>query len=171
MGKSLYWTLSFANRADIIQYAVDQQLTFISEMTALFPASALGFSWLFQPLALGMAQVSASKGGNMLGLDQTLTSNSVMFLAMVKTVTAEEEAAGAAKMELIIANLAEYTRSLGADIPFIYANYAHVKQDPIGSYPTANVQFLKDVAAEYDPAGSSRRSYRVVSRYLRSTYN
>ena len=43
--------------------------------------------------------------------------------------------------------------SIGAHEEFTYLNYAAPSQDPLASYGDANVEFLKHVAAKYDPKG------------------
>jgi hypothetical protein len=40
---------------------------------------------------------------------------------------------------------------------FQYINYADPSQDPIGSYGTANVEYLRQVSRRYDPTGVWQR--------------
>lgn len=52
-----------------------------------------------------------------------------------------------------VGQMEEGMASIGARERFTYLNYAASFQDPLASYGDANVQFLKRVAAKYDPEG------------------
>lgn len=45
------------------------------------------------------------------------------------------------------------TVALGTDDKFLYLNFAGGFQDPISGYGAKNVEFLRRVAAAYDPQG------------------
>lgn len=48
---------------------------------------------------------------------------------------------------------AELSAARDLKIPFIYMNDASRDQNPLATYPAANLEKLKAVAAEYDPHG------------------
>ena len=52
-----------------------------------------------------------------------------------------------------IADLDEFAKSVGADNPWIYLDYAYKTQDPLTSYGEENLQKLRDVSKKYDPEG------------------
>ena len=49
--------------------------------------------------------------------------------------------------------LKEFTVQEETDVDFVYLNYADASQDPLGSYGSENMRFMKDGAEEYDPNG------------------
>lgn len=55
--------------------------------------------------------------------------------------------------EYLISELSSFAKELVKDNEFIYLDYAFKNQDPLKSYGPANVQFLKETAAKYDPTG------------------
>lgn len=48
---------------------------------------------------------------------------------------------------------AELSAARDLQVPFIYMNDASRDQNPLATYPAANLEKLKAVAAEYDPQG------------------
>lgn len=52
-----------------------------------------------------------------------------------------------------IADLDEFAKSVGADNPWKYLDYAYETQDPLASYGEENLQKLRDVSKKYDPEG------------------
>ncbi|KAK7908847.1 Bifunctional solanapyrone synthase [Apiospora marii] len=106
---------------------------------------------IFQQLPKHYAQ--KNPGGNVLGVDKTLTENSILcqFEAYVKT--REAEALFHSKIVDIVAELEDYAESIGAATQWRYLNYADPSQDPLKSYGPENVAFMKKVSAKYDPKG------------------
>lgn len=90
---------------------------------------------------------------NVLGLEKTLSDNSFLWMILVQVNTAAQEAIANQYLATLTARLQSYAESLGADIDWIYLNYAAPSQDPLGSYGEKNVAFIRDVAASYDPDG------------------
>lgn len=107
--------------------------------------------FVFQPLPKRYAQINA--GGNVLGMDETLTSNSILFLAEAFVNSPEAEALLQTKIAIINAEIEAYAQSIDADTQWLYLNYVNPSQDPLSSYGAKNVAFIKDVAAQYDPTG------------------
>lgn len=50
-----------------------------------------------------------------------------------------------------VSSVRDYTTLLGMDHPFEFLNNAAPFQDPLGSYGSANLHFMKHVAEKYDP--------------------
>lgn len=97
--------------------------------------------------------VSQRQGGNMLGLD-SVHDNAVMWTAFVAVDGDQASLALAeAEMNVMTARVREASAKLHGDMGFVFLNYAGASQDPLGSYGSANVQHMRDVAAAYDPAG------------------
>lgn len=98
-----------------------------------------------------MAQTGERKGGNVLGLDSSLTKNAVLFLLTLKTITAADEAVIHARGGVFFARVDEAVKASGNSLPFVYLNYANPSQDPLGSYGVENVEFIRKVSTKYDP--------------------
>lgn len=126
-------------------------------MWTLLPADAFGTQIVFQPIPSYLAQAGEKKGGNVLGLDSSLTKNAVLFLLTLKTSTAADEAVIHARGGVFFANFEEAVKSSGNSLPFVYLNYANPSQDPLGSYGAENVAFIRDISAKYDPQGFFQR--------------
>lgn len=105
----------------------------------------------FQPVPKFFGDIGKEKGGNMLGLD-SLNSNAILFVVGAG-LTTEEPALAIAHERLgrMAAQIKQYAASIGADLPFLYLNYADESQNALGSYPKENVQHMLDMAAKYDP--------------------
>jgi hypothetical protein len=77
--------------------------------------------------------------------------------AVWQTYLAWEDPAQDAMMHAIgekyIAELDEFARSVGADNPWIYLDYAYATQDPLASYGEENLRKMREVASKYDPEG------------------
>lgn len=52
-----------------------------------------------------------------------------------------------------ISKLEEFAKSVGADNPWIYLDYAYKTQDPLKGYGEESLQKLRDVSKKYDPEG------------------
>jgi len=112
------------------------------------------FTQMFlQPLPSYRWAIGKEHGGNVLGLDD-LKNNALLYTAGVGV--ASDDAPREKAHELVnkmCADLSDFAKSVGGDMDFVYLNYAGSEQDPLSSYGAANVEFMKEVAARYDPAG------------------
>lgn len=88
-----------------------------------------------------------------MGLDTSLTHNSIIWLGQVQTRTGEQEALAHAKLAAMTAKLEAYAETSGKATPWRYLNYVNPAQDPIKTYGEDNVRFLKEAATKYDPTG------------------
>jgi hypothetical protein len=52
-----------------------------------------------------------------------------------------------------VAGVEQYARQVDGLVPYVALNYADASQDPLASYGRENVEFLRAVAAKYDPTG------------------
>ena len=105
----------------------------------------------FQPLPRVFSDHSLERGGNVMGLDRYPDNNILFLTVLVWTDPAKSDEIHALN-DYMLGNITQYTKSVGAFKPWQYINYAYESQDPIGSYGTNNVRFLKKVSREYDPA-------------------
>jgi hypothetical protein len=117
------------------------------------PTLPLTLSWSisFQPLTKKTQSLSASTGGNALGLDGTDDITYVLLTASWNTVSGDAEVERAAKD--LWAEVNVEARKVGLESRFLYLNYAAKFQDPIKGYGEKSVKILEKVAREYDPNG------------------
>ncbi|KAJ3956605.1 hypothetical protein N0V92_006840 [Colletotrichum tropicale] len=114
-------------------------------------------NFVFQPLPKLLHSVTP--GNNILGFDQNLPSDSILFEA--RGTLADEDALfhGVARAEMAksMEELRTYSASLDAHSTYLYMNYANPEQDVLGSYGEESIQFLKKVAIKYDPSSFFQR--------------
>lgn len=123
----------------------------LAELQTLIPSPDLHLTFVSQPLPKHFA--TKGSGNNVLGLETSLTHNSIIWLGQVQTRTAEQEALAHAKLAATTAELEAFAEANGKATSWRYLNYVNPAQDPIRTYGEENVRFLKEVAAKYDPTG------------------
>jgi len=149
--RNVWFTLTFKNDARIINKAAALHDTLVSELLAQFPPNDFNTQCVFQPIPTYFAtKNSIPQGGNMLGFEN-VKDNAILWLGTVAVKTAAQESIARTKMAAWSKGIESYATSIGGNIPFRYLNYADPSQNPLKSYGTANVNFIKKVAAKYDP--------------------
>lgn len=147
--RNVWYTLSFHNTKDMVNKAIWVFEALTREL-AEETAGSINLIFVFQPLS---KQFAARKGVNVLGLDKTLTTNSILFQAEALVTSLEHETLLTKKLGIATAAIEAYAKLSRQNTPFRYLNYAHPLQDPISSYGAENVALLKRASAKYDPKG------------------
>lgn len=148
----IWFTLSFKNDRRILEHAVSTHNQLVEDMLAQSPDGDFITQCMFQPLPTIFAKHGTARGGNVLGLDR-LTDNALLWLATLAVRGADQEEFGRAKMVAWVKDVEDYAKSVGAHVEWQYLNYADYTQDPFRSYGAENVEFIREVAAKYDPEG------------------
>ncbi|KAM7196298.1 putative FAD-linked oxidoreductase [Naviculisporaceae sp. PSN 640] len=92
--------------------------------------------------------------GNVLGLEKTLTRNSIVLQPEVILPTKKFQVLIQAKLRQAVQDMETYAKQKGGYNPYLYINYANPEQaNPIGRYGAENVAFLKKASKKYDPQG------------------
>jgi hypothetical protein len=147
--RTVWFTLCFHAVREMIIKAESLLLELINDLNALgYADEDMSSMFSFQPLPQSWV-----REGNVLGLDESLKEDAILFLAQTFVQTREMEAFFQRRFAAVTAELEEYAVEIGADTPFRYMNYVHPTQDPLASYGEKNVAFIRDVAKEYDPTG------------------
>lgn len=111
---------------------------------------------VYQPLPSYLSSIRrGNRGpGNILGLDR-LKSNVIVWNAGIAVINGDDAALAVAGAELnaLTAKLKSFAQEGGLLVDFVYLNYADTNQNPLGSYGSDNVLFMKEVAKKYDPDG------------------
>ena len=115
---------------------------------------------LFQPVPTLFAQRSIDRGGNMLGLDK-FKENALLWLITGSTETPEHHSVMREKLANFSAALINFGGARSSNIDWQYLNYVDQTQNPLKSYGKQNVEFMRKVAAKYDPSGMFQK--KVVS--------
>ncbi|OAL23718.1 hypothetical protein AYO20_10923 [Fonsecaea nubica] len=91
---------------------------------------------------------------NVLGIERNGV-NAVVWTVFVAIKNGQDAALSVARSELMLMTreMKRFHTSDGkaATVDYLYANYADMTQDPLGSYGPENVAFMKEVARKYDP--------------------
>jgi len=152
-GRRVVWySICFHAVREMLDKAEELLMDLISELNSLpYADDDMSSMFSFQPMPRTWAD--ANPGGNVLGIDESLKEDSILFLAQTFVSSPPVEAFFQTRLASITAELEAYAESIGANTPFRYHNYVHPSQNPLKSYGAKNVAFMKEVAAEYDPAG------------------
>ena len=132
----------------------------VNELKKLIPAGNFTTQCLFQPIPTLFAKHSVERGGNMLGLDK-VKENALLWLITGSTLTPEQDAIMRKKLTVFSATLEKFGKARHSNIDWQYLNYVDGTQNPLASYGKRNVDFIRKVAAKYDPSGMFQK--KVVS--------
>ncbi|KAH7337969.1 hypothetical protein B0J17DRAFT_660255 [Rhizoctonia solani] len=106
----------------------------------------------FQPISNSMIRASEEKGGNVLGLKPTTDPLVVVNYQFTWGLSSDDQEVYTTIDKLVDASM-DIARSQNRLERYIYLNYASTHQKPLESYGSAQVDFLRDVKAKYDPDG------------------
>lgn len=147
----LFLTLTFKNDIRVLTKANE----LFQDVVATLKASATGsynvFA-LYQPIPQAIIKQGPAHGGNLLGLDR-FNDTLVLYQPYLAWTGAEQDDLFEKQGKWLNDQVNDYAKSIGADNPFIYLDYADKSQDPLDSYGKKNVDLLKAVAKKYDPTG------------------
>jgi hypothetical protein len=147
-----WFSLTFKNDIRIIKRAALLHDELVNQLSTLIPSKNFTTSCLFQPMPVLFAQRSKQRGGNVLGLDQ-LGENALLWSIVGSTHTVEEYAIMRERLMVYVAAVEAFAVSQDLNVDWRYLNYVDSTQDPLKSYGQRNVEFMRKVAAKYDPSG------------------
>lgn len=124
----------------------------LSSAGSTAPSSTI-WSFAFEPLPTVF--VGRGAGRNALGTSAA-DGPSIILLLSAFWPGAADGGAVQAVADSAFAALNEEAERQGQARRFVYANYAGPGQSPFRSYGEANVEFLRETAARYDPQGGFR---------------
>lgn len=89
-----------------------------------------------------------------MGLETSLTENSILFLAVAMVKTPEQEVFAYRLVKKWVEQVKEFAKSINGLQDWLFMNYADGKtQDVISSYGPENVKLIRQASAKYDPEG------------------
>lgn len=135
---------------------------YADSMTAAAPDSEFNVLIQFQPVTQSIVDHSMAKGGNIMNLEAIVADGPVIMWLVALTVdTAENQEILLPMGQQFVKDINDDTNAQGTNKNWNYLNYAWADEDPISTYGTESIEFLKKVAGEYDPTG--------VFQHLRQT--
>lgn len=117
--------------------------------------------WLFayEPLPQLFTEHSASRGGNMLGLNRT-TDDLILMQLAPRWNSASDDDIMYETAKQWVKQVQCYTQSVGKASDYLYLNYADGFQDPIAAYGEDSVKFLQHISQKYDKQGVFQRAVK-----------
>lgn len=146
--------MTFKADTRVLNKAVELYDKYVLVLQDHMSADAFTARMVWQGMPTWAAYVNSD---NVLGLDKKLTDAGVLWLLHTLVDTAEHEAIANQYLAVLTASLQAYAVSLGADIDWLYLNYAAPTQDPLKGYGEDNVDFIRGVATAYDPEAFFQR--------------
>lgn len=147
---NIWFTTTFKNDLSVVKRVTQLHEALIADLKTSLGAANFATRCLFQPLPAFFADISVQQGGNVLGLDVE-DDDMILWLGNGVVYNQGDVAAMQTKMAKWTRDIDSFAKVNGADIQFKYLNYADGSQNPLASYGTSNVNFIKKVAAKYDP--------------------
>lgn len=151
--RNVWFTLTFKADAQILKRSVELHEQFITSMSEIMLVEDLVTQVAIQPLPVWFSDLGAARGGNVMGFESWLTDAGVLWVTQARVLTEEQEAYARVLLSAQAAEIEDLAKSLDADLDWRYLNYADPSQDPLSSYGSANVDFIRKVASKYDPEG------------------
>lgn len=148
-----------ANDPRVVRYCFEQHVNLVADLNATLGPQNFSTILEFQPLPAYFAEIGVQKGGNMLGLDRS--PHNRLYFALGATLLTPDAVSKLPqiyqKVAATVQKVEAYAASIGSNEEFIYLPYADASQNPLGSYGAANVQYMKQVAKDYDSKGFFQR--------------
>ncbi|EEQ32090.1 hypothetical protein McanMca71_001675 [Microsporum canis] len=148
-----YWAATIEVNAELLSELLDYWVEAISPIQKKVKGYLPVYS--LEPIGKPMLKPMAERGGNALGLNAEKPLIIMNPSARWENAEDDEIVIDAYVGWLKKAKAKATERGLWND--FVYMNYASVKQDPIQSYGSANIERLESVAKKYDPEGVFQR--------------
>ncbi|KAM7189291.1 hypothetical protein V8F20_010199 [Naviculisporaceae sp. PSN 640] len=155
-----WFTLTFKNDIRILQHASALHDELVKKLIEFIPEQDFETQCLFQPVPKYFAELATTATGgpkNILGLETTLTDNSILLLAVTMVKTAEQEEFAYPLVKKWVEDVKAFAESIGGAQDWLYLNYADSSQDVLASYGEENVRLMREVSKKYDPEGVLQR--------------
>ncbi|KAK7987152.1 hypothetical protein PG996_006247 [Apiospora saccharicola] len=146
-------TMTFKNDARVMRRGVQMHAELIAKWKAEVSDPDFTNYLIFQPMPRVIFEHAVAQGGNVLGMDPERLgdADAVLIQTQMWVKTPELEAKARELTTRFRLDLQQYSVEVGSGVEWEYINYADQTQDPIRTYGAANVAFMRDVSARYDP--------------------
>ncbi|GIZ46194.1 hypothetical protein CKM354_000933000 [Cercospora kikuchii] len=152
-------SLTIANDPAVLRYCIEEHASLVADMNSTLGPQRFATITEVQSIPAYFADISEAKGGNMLGLERGSRNKTLLVfgVTLVGPSSDEEYRRVYQRVAAMGSRIEAFAKSVGASEQFVYMNYAHSNQDPLGSYGAANVKHMKQVARKYDRKGFFQR--------------
>jgi hypothetical protein len=139
-----------------MKYALEKVNHLNAELEEITQALGARFATVntIQPITSSIIEKGIANGGNAMGLDRYVDEgNSILFLLIVSTDSADVEELAIPKAEALVKDVENYAEGLGLRREWKYLNYAHRSQDAIATFGEEAIGMLQTASTRYDPEG------------------
>ncbi|RGP66183.1 6-hydroxy-d-nicotine oxidase [Fusarium sporotrichioides] len=150
--RNVWFAITFKNKLSLYQKALELHKEFVNDWKAQSPDGDFICHAIFQAMPTVFSKHSLERGGNVVGLDRE-TDNAVMFQVQHMVNGVEQERLARERMVQFRQTIKQYSVDEDAAVEWEYLNYADFTQDPLSTYGSENVDFIRKVAKKYDPEG------------------
>ncbi|CAE6428479.1 unnamed protein product [Rhizoctonia solani] len=130
-----------------------------STATDLNSTSGWFSAMAFQPVSNSMIRASSEKGGNVLGLEPAADPLIVANYQFTWALNTDDKKVYAT-IDKLMTDSTDIAKSQNRLAQYLYLNYASFDQQPLQSYGSTQLDFLREVKAKYDP----NRVFEKLSR-------
>ncbi|QPC78109.1 hypothetical protein HYE68_008861 [Fusarium pseudograminearum] len=150
--RNVWFAITFKNKLSMYNKALELHKQFVSDWKAQSPDGDFICHAIFQAMPTIFSKHSLERGGNVVGLDRE-KDNAVMFQVQHMINGVEQEKLARERMVKFRQAMKQYSVDEDAAVEWEYLNYADFTQDPLSTYGSENVEFIRKVAKKYDPEG------------------
>lgn len=148
----MWFAITVKNDEALLKFIIDQHNAFIPAWQNATGDDKFSLYTIFQGLPTIIFEHGTQKGGNVLGMD-SVRDNSVMMQVIFAFENANVEDEARSRLVSYRETVKQESVKRGLDVDFEYLNYADKTQNPLSTYGAANIAFMQEVAAKYDPSG------------------
>lgn len=143
-------TTTFLNDPRIMAFAVETHTIIVDKIKAASKTGHFSTVCLFQAFPNFYTELSKTRGGNVMGLEQHLNGrDAIMMLLSVNTSEDNIRELGQSLSQGFVKDVEDFAKSLDGYIDWKYFNYADEFQKPLSSL--LDPATIAEVARKYDP--------------------
>ncbi|CAK1358537.1 Bifunctional solanapyrone synthase [Cercospora beticola] len=145
-------TLTFKSDIRVLQRAHESFLKVIDELNGRMNGGYFQAWTLYQPIPTIFAKHGLEKGGNVMGLDR-YDDTLIMYETYFRWKETENDQVIEEQSKWLRDDIQSFAASVGADVDWLYLNYADKDQKALEGYGAENVAKIRAAAQLYDPQG------------------
>ncbi|EGP86399.1 uncharacterized protein MYCGRDRAFT_104786 [Zymoseptoria tritici IPO323] len=142
--RNTWWAFSFRPDRELMQETVQRFLEW--DKTRYNGTFSMVYTVVSKPALARMSR----RGGNPLGLSESDGPLIIVLMSPQWSDPAQDEEVIGMTRDFVDETVAR-SKAKGVDNPYIYLNYADVRQDVLAGYGEGNLARLRAISAEYDP--------------------
>jgi hypothetical protein len=152
-----WYTVTIKNNQSLMRRIDTFHTQFVEEIKREISPYDFVTQMFFQPMPHHFAEISRKSGGNVLGFDRIRGNAILCTVGILTNSTDAVHSMASARLNKMKAETEEFLDGSDGAEQLVYLNYAGSGQDPLGSYGSDNVAFIRATAAKYDPTGAFQK--------------